>query len=67
MSKHTGNTYDAIATQYTDAIDEKPLTVFYDRPAFLSLLIAGRNPLKGFHLILKTACWPQSAFQPEVE
>ncbi|MGK7875463.1 MAG: class I SAM-dependent methyltransferase [Xenococcaceae cyanobacterium] len=38
MSEHTGKTYEDIAAKYADTIDNKPMTIFYERPAFVSLL-----------------------------
>ena len=37
-NEHTGNVYENIAAKYADTADSKPILVFYDRPALLSLL-----------------------------
>lgn len=37
MSEHTGTSYEGIAAKYADTIDDKPMTVLYERPAFVSL------------------------------
>lgn len=38
MSEHTGASYQAIAAAYAAQVDARPMNVFYERPATLSLL-----------------------------
>ncbi len=38
MEKHTGSTYDEIAEKYADAQDNKPWTIYFERPAVLNFL-----------------------------
>jgi len=38
MSEHTGDTYQDKATQYADIADQKPINVYFERPALISLL-----------------------------
>ena len=47
MSKHTGKSYDTIAKKYAAQADEKPINVYFERPAFLSMLpdLAGKHVL----------------------
>ncbi len=47
MVRHTGDSYDDKAQRYAETIDTKPFTVFYERPAFMSLL----PPLNDLHVL----------------
>ena len=38
MEKHTGSTYDEIAKKYADAQDNKPWTIYFERPGILNFL-----------------------------
>ena len=38
MEKHTGNSYDTIAQKYADAQDNKPWTIYFERPSILNFL-----------------------------
>jgi len=38
MTKHTGSSYEGIASRYAEAVDSKPWNAYYERPAVTSLL-----------------------------
>ena len=43
MADHTGSSYDDIANKYADTVEDKPIMVYFERPAFLSLLPSVKN------------------------
>lgn len=47
MPRHTGASYQTIATNYAQRVDTKPANAYYERPAVLSLLppLAGKTVL----------------------
>jgi SAM-dependent methyltransferase len=47
LPAHTGRSYDEIASKYADAVEVKPFTRLFERPAFLSQLpsVTGLNVL----------------------
>ena len=53
MAKHTGASYEGIASKYAAAVDTKPWNAYYERPALISLL----PPLEGAK-VLDVGCGP---------
>lgn len=53
MAEHTGKSYDEIAAKYANISEDKPINVYYERPAFVSLF----PPLDGL-TVLDAGCGP---------
>lgn len=62
MFEHTGKSYQDKAAQYADTIDEKPLNIYFERHAFISLL-----PELNQKNVLDAGCvWLANGTAPEI-